>query len=69
MWDEQQKQLGFKTSEYLCVHFERKHDFWCTIPSRGDVLGHQSDLLASRNRGFHTAGKTEIADLEVTIGV
>ena len=49
------------------VVLERKHDFRSTIPSRGNVLRHVTSVLLGIDR--ETTGKTEIANLELAVGI
>jgi hypothetical protein len=54
---------------------EGEHDLRRTVPPRGDVLGHEPAVrIAFRRRtaswsGSVAAGKTEVADLELAVGV
>ena len=51
-----------------------QHDLWCPIPSRRDVLSHES-LVCSRpgliaaTTGLVPPGKAKIADLEFAVSV
>lgn len=49
------------------VGLEGKHDFWSTIPSRRDILGHISCILFWINR--ETSCQTEIANLQLTVSI
>jgi hypothetical protein len=42
-----------------------KHDLGRTVPSGGDVLGHEALLLLL----VETTSKTKVADLELTVGI
>jgi hypothetical protein len=53
----------------LCVHLERQHNFWRTIPSCGHILRHQPSLFPVCRRVLHASSKPKIADLKVTVGV
>lgn len=54
---------------HLCVHLEGEHDLGCAVPPRRDVLGHEPCLLAARVGRARAACETEVADLEVAVGV
>lgn len=53
----------------LCVLFEGKHDLGCSVPTGGDVFGHESCFCARGFGRFHTACETKVAHFQITVGV
>lgn len=49
------------------VTLEAQHDLRCTVPSGSHVLGHITSILVGIDR--ETSRKTEIADLELAVGI
>ncbi|KAI6751336.1 hypothetical protein HG531_006032 [Fusarium graminearum] len=50
----------------LGVLLESQHDLRRTVPSSRDIFGHETRVILLRGSGSR---KTEIADLEITVGV
>lgn len=50
----------------LGVLLEGQHDFWRSVPTSGDVFGHETRVVLLRSG---RSSETEIANLQVTVGV
>ena len=47
----------------FCVLLEGKHDLWRTVPSGGDIFGHEARFGARRFGGFDGTCEPEVAHL------
>jgi len=54
---------------HLGVLLECQHDFGCTVPTSGDVFGHETGFGSRGFRRLDRASKAEITDLEITVGI
>lgn len=54
---------------HLSVLLERQHNFRGTVPASGDVFGHETSFSSRWFRRLNRASKTEVANLEVTVGI
>lgn len=54
---------------HLCVLFKGQHDFWCTIPTCGDIFGHEAGFGAAWLRGLNRPCETKVTYFEVAICV
>ena len=50
----------------LCILLEGEHDLGSTVPSSGNVFGHETRVVICRGG---RASKTEIADFEITVSI
>lgn len=48
------------------VLLEGQHDLWSTIPSRGDIFGHETRIVIG---GSGRSSETKITHFEITVGV
>ena len=54
---------------YLGVLFERQHNFRCSVPPCGYIFCHETSLGTGWFGSLDGTCETEIADLEVAVGV
>lgn len=54
---------------HLGIHLEREHDFGGTVPSCGNVLGHQASFLSAGIGGASASCETKVAHFEITVGI
>ena len=54
---------------HLCIHLERKHDFWRAVPPGGNVLRHQPDLFPLRGRGLDAPSQAKVAHFEIAVRI
>jgi hypothetical protein len=53
----------------LGVHLERQHDLGCTVPTGSHIFRHDANLLACGDAGLDASGQSEVANLEIAVGI